>query len=366
MPRVTTPRTLSRVEARRIAVRAQMLDAPRPDDLVEVVTRLTHLPLNVTDIVVPSAEHIAFSRLGPGFARGGVREAVEVDLTLFEHLDQPTPVDPVAIMIRPVADLPLLRAAMDAWPDTHPRTAAWLGVNGAFVEDVLDALRSDGPLPQSQIRDTAVVPYTSSGWNTSRNVAMLLEALQEQGVVVVVERLGAERVWDLAERVLPEVDAVPLPEARRALDERRLAALGIARPKLVGDAGVPVRVEGVRGERRIQQGASADGFEGRVAVLSPLDRLIADKPRMRELWDFEYALEQYTSAAKRRWGAFALPILHGADLVGKVDARTDRDAGVLAVNALHWDVAPDARLRDAVADELAALAGFIGVGLRLP
>lgn len=85
---------------------------------------------------------------------------------------------------------------------------------------------------------------------------------------------------------------------------------------------------------------------------------------MRDLWGFDYALEQYTPAAKRRWGAFALPVLHGADLVGKVDARSDREAGLLRVAALHWDVEADAALRGGVAEELERFAAWLG--LRTP
>lgn len=126
-----------------------------------------------------------------------------------------------------------------------------------------------------------------------------------------------------------------------------------------------MQIEGVRGTWRLDPDATAEGFEGRVALLSPLDRLIADRRRMTQLWGFEYALEQYTPAAKRRWGAFALPILDGDRLVGKVDARTDRDAGIVHVARIHWDLEPDARLRRSVGDELEAMAGWLGCRLEV-
>src|SRR5204863_135332 len=101
--------------------------------------------------------------------------------------------------------------------------------------------------------------------------------------------------------------------------------------------------------------ALGDDFEGRTALLSPFDRLIHDRVRAQELFDFEYTLEMYKPAAKRRWGYFALPILHGDRLVGKVDAAADRKASVLRVNAIHEDVRFSRAITKAVHDELAEL-----------
>ena len=79
-------------------------------------------------------------------------------------------------------------------------------------------------------------------------------------------------------------------------------------------------------------------FEGRTALLSPFDRLVFDRKRLAELFDYEYILEMYKPKAARRWGYFALPILHGDEFVGKLDAATDRTAEVLRVTAIHEDV----------------------------
>lgn len=367
---MATIRSISREEARRIAVRAQLLDADRAlvdgsEELVEVVAQLTLLPLNPTDIVCPSAEHIALSRL-PEIDPGGVRRAVELEQSLFEHLGPHRhPMEAWAIGLRAMRDLPWLRALGRAPEAIGEGSRAWLEANDGFRERVLEQLRADGPLPQGEIADTADVPYRSSGWNTGRDVAMMLELLQVRGEAVVVERLGQLRVWDLAERVLPPVEAPDAAAALATWQRRWLRSLGLARPTHVGDAGERVRVEGTRGEWRLADGATPAGFTGRVVLLSPLDRLIADRRRMRELWGFEYALEQYTPAAKRRWGVHALPILDGDALVGKVDARTDRDAGALRVARIHWDVEPDHRLRSAVLDELERFAAWLGGRLAL-
>jgi hypothetical protein len=109
-------------------------------------------------------------------------------------------------------------------------------------------------------------------------------------------------------------------------------------PVDVGDAGEPAVVEGTKGQWRVDPAALGADFEGRTALLSPFDRLVYDRRRAQELFDFEYTLEMYKPAAKRRWGYYALPVLHNDRLVAKVDATADRKASVLQVHAIHEDV----------------------------
>ena len=133
-------------------------------------------------------------------------------------------------------------------------------------------------------------------------------------------------------------------------------------PVHVGEAGEPAVVEGVKGEWRVDPTYLVDDFEGRTALLSPFDRLVHDRVRARELFDFEYTLEMYKPAAKRRWGYFALPVLHEDRLVGKVDAIADRKRSVLRVHAIHEDVRFSRAMAEAVRAELEDLASWRGLG----
>ena len=138
-------------------------------------------------------------------------------------------------------------------------------------------------------------------------------------------------------------------------------------PVHVGEVGEPAEVEGVKGEWRVDPAFLEADFEGRTAVLSPFDRLVYDRARALELFDFEYTLEMYKPAAKRRWGYFALPILQEDRLVGKVDATADRKASVLRVHAIHEDVRFTRAIRKAVDAELHDLASWIGLDdIQLP
>ena len=351
---------LTKAQARRIAVRAQFLDATRPTDLVSLVERLTMLQVDPTSVIAPSADLVAWSRLDSAYRPTDLKRALEQDRTLFE-------LDAVA---RPIRDLGLYLAGASERP-SYQRSRDWLRDNDRFRRDLLDRLARSGPLTSRDLPDTSAVPWPSSGWTNARNVTQMLEFLMMRGEVAILGRVGRERLWDLAERVYPaDVDVPSVEEATRTRNERRLGSLGIARRKArampiepidVGEAGEPAVVEGVKGEWRVDPAAFGDAFEGRTALLSPFDRLIHDRVRALELFDFEYALEMYKPAANRRWGYYALPILHHDQLVGKVDAVADRNASVLRINAIHEDVAFTRGVTTAVRAELESLASWLGL-----
>jgi uncharacterized protein len=354
-------RRLTREEARRIALRAQLLDADRPGDLLTVVERLTFLQLDPTAVVAPSADLVAWSRIGNAYAPSHLQRALEIDRTLFEYRGQDVEIEPALAMVRPMANLGLFLADMATWR-FGTRHTDWLRANDGFHRRVLDQLRTAGPLPSRDIPDTCEVPWASTGWTNDRNVTQMLEFLASRGEIAVSSRRGKQRLWDLAERVYPaRMKVVPTDKARRIRDEQRLRALGVARPRFVGDAGIAAEVEGTSGPWRVDPEATAEGFEGRTALLSPFDRLIHDRARAVELFDFEYTLEMYKPPATRRWGYFALPILHHDRLVGKVDVAADRKSSRLLVNAVHQDVRFTRPITTAVRAELQALASWLGL-----
>jgi uncharacterized protein len=351
---------LTKAQARRIAVRAQLLGAPRPTDLLAVVQQLTMLQIDPTAAIAPRADLVAWSRLGSAYRPAHLKEALVQDRTLFE-LDA---------LVRPMSDLGLYLAGAADRP-AYERSRVWLRDNDSFRRDILKLLGRFGPVSSRDVPDTCVVPWASSGWTNDRNVTQMLELLMMRGEVAIAGRVGRERLWDLAERVYPaDVDVPSAEEAERRKNERRLASLGIARQKVramplepvdVGEAGEPAVVEGVKGEWRVDPTALGEGFEGRTALLSPFDRLVYDRVRAQELFDFEYTLEMYKPAAKRRWGYFALPVLHHDRLVGKVDATADRKTSVLRVTAIHEDVKFTRTMTKAVQAELEDLASWLGL-----
>ncbi|MEU8234047.1 crosslink repair DNA glycosylase YcaQ family protein [Actinoplanes sp. NPDC048967] len=364
-----TVHKLSRADARRIAVRAQLLDARSPTDLFDVVRRLTLLQNDPATAVAPSADLVLWSRLGSAYRPGQLRDALDEQTLLELHG-----------MVRPPEDIALYRTEMAEWPGRPPLREwqedlrEWVDANNGCRLDILHRLRADGPLITRELPDTCEIPWRSSGWTDNRNVTKLLGFLVQRGEVAAAGRRGPDRLWDLAERVYPD-DVVPYEEALRRRDERRLGALGIARAKApkspsepddVGAAGEPATVEGVKGRWRVDPRHLDQSFTGRVALLSPLDRLVYDRRRLTELFEYDYQLEMFKPAAKRRWGYWAMPILDGDRLVGKLDAAADRRAGVFRVHAIHQDVPFTPAMTTAVRDEVSDLASWLGLDLALP
>ena len=358
---------LTRPQARRIAVRAQLLAADRPTDALGVVRHLGFLQVDLTRVVAQHADLALWSRLGPAYRPEDLEKLVG-DGALVEHQAR----------LRPSEDIALLRADMDAWPGEPPLREwqedlrDWVDANDGCRRDILALLRSEGPTPARELPDTCEVPWRSSGWTNDKNVMKLLEVMEARGEVAVASREGRERRWDLAERVHPGDPAVPAEQAHRTMAERRLRALGLARPRAleawhepydVRDVGEAARVEGVRGLWRVDAALLDDDFGGRTAILSPLDRLVFDRKRMTELFEFDYQLEMYKPAATRQWGYWAMPVLDGDELVGKVDATADVEAGVLVVDAVHEDGDWSARRRSRVEAEIEALAAWLGLSV---
>jgi len=352
---------LTRDQARRIVVRAQLLDADRPSDVVEVAEQLGQIKIDPTNTIAPAEHTILWSRIGGGYEPHQLTQAVEHDRTLFEHLGT----------FRPMGLLPLMLPGMHASP-WHPSRRQWVEANAQFRTDVLAKLAAEGPLLANQIDDTARVAGGDDSWYGPSQVPRMLETLQMSGEIAIVGREGRSKRWDLAQRVFPQnLPQHPIEEAERMLNERRLQAFGLAKQKSahtpVGDPGEPATVEGSSWKWRVDPRALAaldDDPGGRVAFLNPYDGMLFDRPRLSELFEFDYVLEQFKKKHERRYGFFAHPILMGDRFVGMLEAEVDRKRELLVVAAVHEFLPFEAEEDEMVRAEIADLAEWLGVGLQ--
>jgi uncharacterized protein YcaQ len=331
-PKVVTP-----AAARRIAVRAQLLDGSATD-VLDTVRRLGFLQIDPIATVATPQQLVLWSRLGP-------YDVTELDRLLWEERK----LFEWGAFIRPIEDFPLILARMRrrrtgkyAW---ERRGAEFLRKNAGFRRYVLRELERRGPLLSRELVDSSIRTWKSHGWHGNRNVTVMLELLEGRGQVAVVGRRGGHRLWDLAARWFPKVEPPPLDDAERILAEKRWRSLG-------------VRL-GRNGDWEVHPAADAAPVSSQTTFLSPFDRLIHDRDRAEAIWGFRYRLEMYVPKAKREYGYYVLPILRGDRLIGRIDPILDRKAGVLRVNSVHWEpgVKPVSLHKP-----LRSLARFIGAG----
>jgi uncharacterized protein len=319
------------------------------------------IKIDPTATIAPAEHTILWSRIGEAYDPIQLSKAVEHDRLLFEFDGA----------FRPVSLLPLMLPIMRR-PPRRESNIEWLKANDRFRTEVLARLRADGPLLASDIPDTAEVARPSDGWFGSNQTVRMLDFLHRLGEVAVVGREGRTKRWDLAERVYPQnVPEYDLAEAQELLSERRLTAAGIAKQKSpwsgVGMAGEPAVVEGSAWKYRVDPKAVAALDEdegGRVAFLSPYDGMLFDRPRLREIFDFDYILEQFKPKAQRKYGFFAHPILMGDRFVGLLDAEVNREREALVVTAVHELLPFDPEEDEMVRAEIADLAEWLGVSLQ--
>ncbi len=354
-------RRLTRDEARRIAVRAALLDADRPGDAVEVAEQIGKIKIDPTAVIAPCEHAMLWARIGWSYEPGQLKKAVETDRLIYEFDGE----------FVAASRIPYL------WPTLRGRvlraqSAQWLEANLRFRDHVMKRLREDGPLLASDIEDTHQVARQSDhGWWGSNQVPRMLELLMYTGRAAITGREGRQRVWDLAERVYPkDLPSYSLEEAERGLEELRLKANGITRHNAaytrVKNAGELVEVEGSSAKWRVDPEALAaldDDPGGRVAILNPYDGMLFDRSRLRDLFDFDYVLEQFKPKAERVYGFFAHPILVGDRFIGLLDAALDKPRETLVVTAIHELVPFDEDETEMVHAEIRDLAEWLGVGL---
>jgi uncharacterized protein YcaQ len=367
---------LTLAEARKLAVAGQLLDAPRPRSILKVVEWLGSLQMDPTSAVARSERLVLWSRLG-NYDLGELERLRWETRELFDYWAH----------IVPAADYGIHRETMRRYPgEVYARwnyIREWVAANSGFRRYVLRELRRRGPLRTKDLEDRAAVPWkTSGGWNDGKSLGVMLEILWDSGKVGIARREGNERLWDLAERVFPtEQPRLSAREIARRLVDTQLRGRGVARHDELGRGfggwapgreralaaliregrAVPVEIDGLAGDwlahaELLERGPG----EPRSTLLSPFDKLVYYRDRTEELFGFRFRLEIYVPKAKREYGYFVLPFLHGHELVGRIDPLFDRKTGVLRINAVHWEPGAPKSARPALKTAVAELAEWLG------
>ncbi len=399
-------RTISAETARRLAITRQRLagatSKPTPDGILDVARDLGFLQLDPTSVVAPSHQLVVFSRVGP-YQPKHLETLLWDERRLFESWAHAASIVvtehyPIYrwIMQRVATGKGFWHGFSASGERQAQRVLAWMKANDALRRSMLRQIRERGPLPSRAFEDQSTGAWRSSGWNNGRNVGMMLFYLQMMGQLMVAGRSGGQKLWDLPERSLPPwtpKTRLGEPAIVRWAAEISLRALGVASPTDIREhfirwkyVNLPAALALLEKQGRIlpfgirdTDGSwpgtwyvhaddlalldriEAGGWQPRTTLLSPFDNLIIDRRRTSRMFGFDYTMEIYVPAAKRRYGYFAMPVLHEDRLVARVDPAMNRDNKRLSIRRLTVESGcEDLQVARATRDAIAGLATFLG------
>ena len=340
-------------------------------DVLEAIRRMSALQIDTIHVVARSPYLVLWSRLGDYEPRW--LDELLAEGKLFEYWSHEA-------CFLPIEDYPLYRHRMlSAERMGWKYSRVWVNAHRKEVKGLLNFIRKHGPVRSS---DFARTDGKAGGWWEWKTEKRALEMLFTAGELMIARRHNFQRIYDLRERVLPSWDDSLLPseeEARRALALLAVRALGIAKARWVSDyfrTGrretsvtvtaladegqlLRVEVEGWKEEayvhpenRKLIEKVKRGSLPLELTtLLSPFDPLCWDRARAREMFGFDYRLECYTPAPKRRYGYFTLPILHRGKLIGRLDPKAHRKEGLFEVKSLNLE--PEVVINDELIEDVA-------------
>lgn len=376
-------------------------------DVHAEIERLGAVQIDTISVVARSQYLVLWSRLGP------------YDPTLLDALHSPHrrvfEYWSHAASIVPMSDYPYYRATMLQAAEAHlwADLRTWMRENSAVLKETRARIRKHGPLASADFeRDPSATRATPWDWYGPKESRKALDVLWTMGELMISNRRGGQKVYDLRERVLKEAfgrlprdTRLPTPiEQLQHFTGRTVRALGVVTPAWLWDyfrlhdyvvnaasnghtltkraaaettlaelgakkKVLPVEIEGLTGPayldsarlpdlERLRAGARPE----RTTLLSPFDSLIWHRPRTQALFGYEVCFEAYIVPEKRRYGYYCLAILHQGRLVGRLDPKFERAERRLLVRAVYLE--PDVRMDEALlaglAGALRELAAFLG------
>jgi uncharacterized protein YcaQ len=327
------------------------------EDVLRAIRQMAALQIDTISVVARSPYLVLWSRLGDYDSRW--LEELLAEGKIFEYWAH------VACFL-PIEDYPLYRHRMlNAGSMGWQYSDDWMKAHGEQAEQLLGLIRERGPVRSSDFERT---DGGRSGWWEWKPEKRMLEMLFTAGELMIARRHNFQRIYDLRERVLPSWTDAQLPapeEAARQLVLKAVGALGITTAAWVSDYFrtakqptreltqnlaaegelVSIRVEGwtetayahPRHRNLIKEAAAGRLQPELTTLLSPFDPLVWDRARALAMFGFDYRLECYTPAPKRRYGYFTLPILHRGQLIGRLDPKAHRKQGVFEIKSLYLE-----------------------------
>jgi len=353
---------LSHAAAQALMVAAQGLhrrpeDTASKADLLATIHRMGVLQIDTIHVVARSPYLVLWSRLGD-YPQEWLTDLL-AEGALFEYWAHEA-------CFLPIESYPLFRHRMlDAASMGWKYSQEWAALNGEALERVLAHVREQGPARSADFERT---DGQAGGWWEWKPEKRALEMLFTSGDLMIARRHNFQRIYDLRERVMPDWDDSNLPPielVRRTLALDAVRALGVTSARWVADyfrtsqrdtapllpalaaegALIEVAVEGWQSPAYVhpdnltlaEEAVAGTLVPELTTLLSPFDPLVWDRARALAMFAFDYRIECYTPAPKRRYGYFTLPILRRGQLIGRLDPKAHRKEGRLEIKALHLE-----------------------------
>ncbi|MDQ3022210.1 MAG: winged helix DNA-binding domain-containing protein [Bacteroidota bacterium] len=342
-------------EARFLFISSQLLadnkSAKDKVQLQKIIEQIGYVQIDTISIVERSHHHILWSRMN-SYLRSMLDELIEYDKTIFEYWSH-------AAAYLPIKDY---RYSLIRKNNYSRKYKTWGSANKKTIKQVYDRIKSEGALQSKDFED----PRTKSeGWWDWKPSKDALDFLFHKGELMIAKRKGFQKVYDLTERVLPANTDTTFPtekefykhlisnsiKANGLVTDREIAYLRNYDRKLFSKV-----IEELLENQNIFK-VSIKGFENgnyftnhtklellnerkkhsEIHILSPFDNLVIQRKRLKEFFGFDYQIECYLPAAKRKFGYFCMPVLYGDKLIGKIDAKALRQNKIFIVKKIFWE-----------------------------
>lgn len=368
-------------EARRIALAAQGFDRARPKNPTDVrhfrraMAAIAVLQLDFVNVLIPAHFLMIWSRLGP-------YDRARFEKYLYdsgEHIEQWAHEASIVAS----SDWPLLAHRRDRFQQWKNSPLNKMSNRRAYLDGILDTVHAQGATVSNDLPPVPGPKRKPGDWHRSVPRSALEHHFGKGNLAVRRRLKNFQRVYDLPERIIDDcycTELVETVDAERELLRKAAKSLGIATAQDLADYyRMTGRDAAPRLQELVEEGAlqevSVDGWSDTaflvsnaksprripgVSLLSPFDPIVWFRPRAERLYGFEYRIEIYVPAAKRRWGYYVLPFRQGDDITARVDLKADRKGSVLQVQNAHLETDADSGgTAEALAHELRALADWL-------
>lgn len=366
---------ISKHEARKIALKCQLLDGQErkgKQGLIDAIRHLGYIQIDTISVVERAHHHTIWTRVRD-YKHQTLDQLQTKDRKIFEHWSH-------AMSYLPMEhyrfSLPLMARQKESLHEE-----GFYKENKKLFADILGRIEKEGALSSKDFE--APEGHRSGGWWSWKPAKEALERLFRTGELLISHRKGFQKFYDLPERIIPKKIDTSTPTKEELFRHKvimRIRSLGTVTLSDIGwfvrdktavkKTVAELQKEGLIKEIEIdgldeKHYALCDNLESadkdqtlKTYILSPFDNLIINRNYAKRLFDLDYTIECYTKPEKRKYGYFSLPILQGTNFIGLMDAKAERKEKALAIRNLHLFEMPKKAELESLIKEIKGFAHF--------